>query len=166
MTGHDNRVSRADIADMDGILELQAANQTARGGALAASLTGERLAKMMQDMPLIVARRDGRITGFLLTTSREVNADIPIVKAMFNAYHGAPDAYVYGPICVGEQERGKGLAQIMFAELRRLEPGREGVLFIRNDNEASLRAHLKMGMKKVASFEFNSFAYAVFCYIG
>ena len=166
MTGHDNRVSRADIADMDGILELQAANQTARGGALAASLTGERLAKMMQDMPLIVARRDGRITGFLLTTSREVNADIPIVKAMFNAYHGAPDAYVYGPICVGEQERGKGLAQIMFAELRRLEPGREGVLFIRNDNEASLRAHLKMGMKKVASFEFNCFAYAVFCYIG
>ncbi|WP_426210247.1 GNAT family N-acetyltransferase [Pseudomonas sp. TWR2-1-1] len=166
MTGHDTRVSRADIADMDGILELQAANQTARGGALAASLTGERLAKMMQDMPLIVARRDGRITGFLLTTSREVNADIPIVKAMFNAYHGAPDAYVYGPICVGEQERGKGLAQIMFAELRRLEPGREGILFIRNDNEASLRAHLKMGMKKVASFEFNSFAYAVFCYIG
>ena len=166
MTGHDTRVSRADIADMDGILELQAANQTVRGGALAASLTGERLAKMMQDMPLIVARRDGRITGFLLTTSREVNADIPIVKAMFNAYHGAPDAYVYGPICVGEQERGKGLAQIMFAELRRLEPGREGVLFIRNDNEASLRAHLKMGMKKVASFEFNSFAYAVFCYIG
>lgn len=166
MTGHDTRVSRADIADMDGILELQAANQRARGGALAASLTGERLAKMMQDMPLIVARRDGRITGFLLTTSREVNADIPIVKAMFNAYHGAPDAYVYGPICVGEQERGKGLAQIMFAELRRLEPGREGVLFIRNDNEASLRAHLKMGMKKVASFEFNSFAYAVFCYIG
>ena len=166
MTGHDTRVSRADIADMDGILELQAANQTARGGALAASLTGERLAKMMQDMPLIVARRDGRITGFLLTTSREVNADIPIVKAMFNAYHGAPDAYVYGPICVGEQERGKGLAQIMFAELRRLEPGREGVLFIRNDNEPSLRAHLKMGMKKVASFEFNSFAYAVFCYIG
>lgn len=166
MTGHDTRVSRADIADMDGILELQAANQTARGGALAASLTGERLAKMMQDMPLIVARRDGRITGFLLTTSREVNADIPIVKAMFNAYHGAPDAYVYGPICVGEEERGKGLAQIMFAELRRLEPGREGVLFIRNDNEASLRAHLKMGMKKVASFEFNSFAYAVFCYIG
>ena len=166
MTGHDTRVSRADIADMDGILELQAANQTARGGALAASLTGERLAKMMQDMPLIVARRDGRITGFLLTTSREVNADIPIVKAMFNAYHGAHDAYVYGPICVGEQERGKGLAQIMFAELRRLEPGREGVLFIRNDNEASLRAHLKMGMKKVASFEFNGFEHAVFSYIG
>ena len=166
MTGHDTRVSRADIADMDGILELQAANQTARGGALAASLSAERLAKMMQDMPLIVARRDGRITGFLLTTSREVNADIPIVKAMFNAYHGAPDAYVYGPICVGEEERGKGLAQIMFAELRRLEPGREGILFIRNDNQPSLRAHLKMGMKKVASFEFNGFEYAVFCYIG
>ena len=166
MSGHDTGVSRADIADMHGILELQAANQTARGGALAASLSAERLAKMMQDMPLIVARRDGRVTGFLLTSSREVNADIPVVKAMFNAYHGTPDAYVYGPVCVGEEERGKGLAQIMFAELRRLEPGREGILFIRNDNQPSLRAHLKMGMKKVASFEFNGFEHAVFSSIG
>ncbi|ROM72692.1 GNAT family N-acetyltransferase [Pseudomonas brassicacearum] len=125
-----------------------------------------RVAAMMQDMPLIVARRDGRVTGFLMTTSREMNADLSIVQAMFTAYHGTPDAYVYGPICVGEDERGKGLAQKMFADLRRLEPGREGVLFIRKDNEPSLRAHLKMGMREVGFFSFNGFDYAVFSYIG
>ncbi len=83
---------------------------------------------------------------------------------MFAVYEGASNAYVYGPICVGEEERGKGLAQKMFAELRRLEAGREGILFIRKDNAPSIRAHLKMGMTEVASFHFNGFDYAVFSY--
>lgn len=166
MTNHEPRVGRASEADLDGILELQAANQAARGGALAASLPRSRVAAMMQEMPVIVARRGERISGFLMTTTRQMNADLPIVQAMFAAYDGTPDAYVYGPVCVGEEERGKGLAQMMFADLRRLEPGREGILFIRKDNEPSLRAHLKMGMKEVAQFVFNEFEYAVFSYLG
>lgn len=166
MTTHETIVSKADEADLDGILALQAANQTAQGGSLSASLPRARVAAMMKEMPLIVSRRGERITGFLMTTTRAMNADLLIVQAMFAAYHGAPDAYVYGPICVGEEERGKGLAQRMFADLRRFEPGREGVLFIRKDNEPSLRAHLKMGMQEVAVFSFNGFDYAVFSYIG
>lgn len=51
-----------------------------------------------------------------MTTSRAMNADIPLVQAMFAAYQASPDAYIYGPICVGEDERGKGLAQSMFAK--------------------------------------------------
>ena len=31
------------------------------------------------------------------------------------SYNGAPDAYVYGLICVGKEERGKDLSQAMFA---------------------------------------------------
>jgi hypothetical protein len=37
---------------------------------------------------------------------------------------------------------------MMFAELRELLPGREGILFIRTDNVVSLRAHQKMGMRQ------------------
>lgn len=159
-------VGKACEADLDGILALQAANQTANGGALSASLPSERVRAMMQDMPLIVARRDGQISGFLMTTTRAMNADFAIVQAMFNAYHGTPDAYVYGPICVSEAARGQGLAQSMFAELRRLEPGREGILFIRRDNEASLRAHARMGMTEVAEFSFNGYEFAVLSYVG
>lgn len=166
MTKHEAIISKADEADLDAILELQAANQTERGGSLSASLARSSVAAMIRKMPLIVARRDGRICGFLMTTTRSMSADLPIVQAMFSAYHGAPDAYVYGPICVAGDERGKGLAQKMFAELRRLEPGREGVLFIRKDNEPSLRAHLKMGMKEVGSFPFKGVDHAVFSYIG
>ena len=72
----------------------------------------------------------------------------------------------YGPICVSEEERGKGLAQAMLAELRRREPGREGILFIRRDNPASLRAHAKMGMREMADFVFDGKDYVALSYIG
>jgi predicted GNAT superfamily acetyltransferase len=158
-------ISRATEIDLDGILELQAANQPERGGALSASLPRSRIAKMMRAMPLIVARCNGHITGFLMTSTREMNADVPIVRAMLAAYPGAADAYVYGPICVSAEERGKGLAQAMFAELERLLPGREGILFIRRDNPASLRAHARMGMHEVADLVFDGNNYVVLSYV-
>ncbi|MBA1200583.1 GNAT family N-acetyltransferase [Pseudomonas capeferrum] len=126
----------------------------------------ERILTMMREMPLIVARRDRRVAGFLLTATRYMNADYPLVNAMLKAYPGSPDAYIYGPICVIEEERGHGLAQAMFEHLCRLEPGREGILFIRKDNEASMHAHLKMGMREVATFMFEGHAFAVFSFRG
>ena len=159
-------IGRATEIDLDGIMELQTANQPERGGTLSASLPRSRIAKMMRAMPLIVARCNGRISGFLMTSTRDMNADVPIIRAMLAAYPGATDAYVYGPICVSVEERGKGLAQAMFADLQRVLPGREGILFIRRDNPASLRAHEKMGMREVAGFVFNGNDYVVLSYVG
>ncbi|WP_173830600.1 GNAT family N-acetyltransferase [Herminiimonas arsenitoxidans] len=166
MTENLGTISKASEADLDGILKLQAANQVDQGGTLSANLPRPRVAAMMEDMPLIVARRNEKVVGFLMTTTREMNADLAIVKAMFAAYKGSTNAYVYGPICVDANERGKGLAQAMFAELRRLESGREGILFIRRDNEASIRAHARMGMREVGEFQFNGGDFAVLSYIG
>jgi predicted GNAT superfamily acetyltransferase len=159
-------ISRATEIDLDGIMELQAANQPERGGTLSASLPRSLVAEMMRAMPLIVARRSGRIAGFLVTSPREMNADVPIIGAMLAAYPGTADAYVYGPICVSAEERGRGLAQAMFAELQRLLPGREGILFIRRDNPPSLRAHEKMGMHEVAGFVFDGKDYVALSYVG
>ena len=166
MTKLEADIGQASEADLDGIVELQAANQADRGGSLSASLPRVRLAEMMHEMPLIVARRGGRIVGFLMTGTRAMTADVPIIGAMLAAHAGAPDAYVYGPICVAAEERGKGLAQAMFSELRRLAPAREGILFIRRDNAASLRAHEKMGMREVASFLYGGSEFAVLSYLG
>ena len=166
MTKLEADIGQASEADLDGIVELQAANQADRGGSLSASLPRVRIAEMMHEMPLIVARRGGRIVGFLMTGTRAMTADVPIIGAMLDAYAGAPDAYVYGPICVAAEERGKGLAQAMFSELRRLAPAREGILFIRRDNAASLRAHEKMGMCEVAGFLYGGTKFAVLSYIG
>lgn len=159
-------ISRATELDLDGIMELQAANQPERGGTLSASLPRSRIAAMIRAMPLIVARSSGRITGFLMTSTREMNGDVPIIRAMLAAYPGAPDAYVYGPICVSAEDRGKGLAQAMFAEVQRFLPGREGLLFIRRDNAASRRAHAKMGMHEVAGFVFDGADYVALSYGG
>lgn len=166
MTKIEAGIGLASENDLGGIVALQAENQPDRGGTLSTCLPYSRIEVMMREMPLIVARRGDRITGYLMTSTRAMNADVPIINAMLAAYPGTADAYVYGPICVSAEERGKGLAQAMFSELRRLVPGREGILFIRRDNPASLRAHEKMGMREVAGFMFGGSELAVLSYIG
>jgi RimJ/RimL family protein N-acetyltransferase len=48
--------------------------------------------------------------------------------------------------------RGQGIAAKMFAKLKDFLPEREGILFIKANNKASLQAHQKMGMCKMAEF--------------
>jgi len=145
-------------------MALQEENQPEHGGTLSASFPQTLFAAIMHETPVIVARLSGRVIGYLVTSTKKMNAEISIINAMLTAYSGATDSYVYGPICVKEKERGKGLAQAMFTELQRLEPFREYVLFIRSDNTASLRAHMKMGMSEVASFVFCGNNYVVFSF--
>lgn len=156
----------ATAVELAGILKLQSENQIAQGGTLSGGMSQNEIEEMMNDMPQIVAVVDNQVVGFLLTTSQAVSEkrNIPIVEAMLASYAGDTDSYIYGPVCVSQTQRGKGLAQLMFKELLHQEPNREGILFIRSDNEASLRAHEKMGIKKVADFSFNNNDFHVFAY--
>src|SRR5262249_6567613 len=104
------------------------------------------------------------IVGYLLAGSPGVHVQTPIIQAMFRAYPGSHDAYVYGPICVAQSERRHGLAATLFAELRERLPGRECIAFVRHDNTASLQAHLKMGMRDVASFEHDGVVHVVLAF--
>lgn len=159
-------IGRAVESDIDGILDLQAANQPDQGGVLSAKFSRSVVAELVHSRPIIVARKSSRTVAYLMNSSRKIEETVPIIRAMLQAYPGTTDAYVYGPICVKEEERGKGLAQAMFSELRFLEPGREGILFIRQDNAASLQAHAKMGMNEVATFIYEGTDYVVLSYIG
>jgi L-amino acid N-acyltransferase YncA len=152
--------------DIEGILELQDRNQPDRGGTLSARFPRAWFEAAIAAMPVVVARREGRVVGYLVSSPLAAYADVPVVQAMLAAYGGAPGAYVYGPIWVEEAERGRGLAGAMFAELRARLPGREGVLFIRRDNAASLKAHARMGMREVAEFTHGGAAFAVLSYVG
>jgi hypothetical protein len=71
-------VRQATHSDLDGALALQAKNQIEQGGTLSAGLPRSRVSEMAQEMPLIIALREKRVTGFLMTTTREMNADLPI----------------------------------------------------------------------------------------
>jgi predicted GNAT superfamily acetyltransferase len=157
-------IAPATSDDIEGILILQEQNLLGHGGLLSVRLPRAALEAALHDLPQIVARRDGKIVGYLLAGSRSVRAQAPIVQAMFCAYPGSNDTYVYGPICVAESERGHGLATALFAELRERLPGRECVAFIRSDNVSSLRAHLRMGMKDVASFVYDGLTHKVLAF--
>ncbi len=159
-------IRRATPDDVDGILALQNANLPDRGGTLSAAFSADWFVDTIADMPVIVAVRDEGIVGFLVSANISPHAHVPIVQALRRAYAGTAHSYLYGPICAAAGERGRGLAARMFAALRRQLPGREGILFIRRDNAASLRAHAKMGMAEVAGFEHAGTAHAVLSYRG
>ena len=157
-------LSTAAPSDIDGILALQEENQLEHGGLLSARLPRAWFEAALNDLPIIVARRSEQVVGYLVTASREVTQNVPVIAAMLRAYPGTLDSYVYGPVCVAANERGHGLAAMMFAELRKLLPGREGILFIRTDNIASLRAHQKLGMRAAAAFEYEGVSFFALAY--
>ncbi|OQS10788.1 N-acetyltransferase [Chromobacterium violaceum] len=152
----------ASLEDLDGVAALLQANAPSSGGALTGEFPAAKVAAMLRsDLPAVAALRDGRIVGVLFASSTTQPSPPPPVAAMLRAWPGEPDAYVYGPICVAESERGQGLPARLYAAQRSLLPGREAILFIRRDNAASLRAHLRLGLREVAGFTLAGAAYAV-----
>ena len=137
-----------------------------RGGALSVAFTPAWFETAISDMPIMVARRDGQLVGYLVSSSLEAQAHEPIIQAMLKAYRGSPGAYNYGPICVAESERGRGVAAAMFQALRARLPGREGITFIRRENTVSLQVHTKLGMREVAQFTQGEVAFVIVAYRG
>jgi predicted GNAT superfamily acetyltransferase len=67
--------------------------------------------------------------------------------------------FVYGPVCVAAQWRGKGVLRGMYDALRREIAGDydTGVLFVAKDNPHSLHAHADgLGMTLVGDFQFDA----------
>ena len=158
-------IARAELADVEGIVSLAEKNAPERGGELSVHLEPADVAGVIRDSLIVVARQNGAVRGFVIAREKSRNAPA-ILRAMLQEYPGSPGSYSYGPVCVDESLRGHGVAGMMFAELRRLLPGREGVLFIKASNEASLRAHRKMGMREVGSFVFEGTPLVIFAYHG
>lgn len=152
--------------DIPAICELQERNLRDNGGMLSVRFSPEWFAAAISDMPIIVARSDGRIVGYVVSTPLTAQAHEPIIQAMLRAYPGSPGAYNYGPICVAESHRGRGLALAMVEELRARLSGREGFTFIRRDNTVSIKVHTKMGMREVAEFSYRNIAFVVVAYVG
>ncbi len=138
--------------DIPGLLALQDANQPDRGGILSARFPHEWIQAAIANEAIVVARRDDKIAGYVVSGELSAQAHVPVVQAMLRAYAPPPNSYLYGPICVARSERGRGLAGALFDALRARFPGRDSITFIRRDNQVSRRAHAKMGMTEVAAF--------------
>lgn len=154
----------ATAEDVPELLALQAENLIDRGGSLSIEFSADWYERVVGEMPIVVARCDGRLAGYLLSSSPEATHDLAIVRAKFGAYPAAPDAYNSGPLCVAAEHRGQGVVARLFEMQRSLLPGREGVAFIRRDNSASRAAHARYGFREVAEFTHFGVAYLVAAY--
>ena len=93
----DHEVAHATAQDIDGILDLQERNLPHRGGTLSARLPREWLEAAVADMPVIVAKKDRHVVGYLISASRQAYAGVPVVAAMLRAYDAAPSTSSAAP---------------------------------------------------------------------
>jgi predicted GNAT superfamily acetyltransferase len=120
----------------------------------------------MKDMPVVLARCDGRLVGFLVSSSQAATRNLALPQAKYRAYPASPEAYNSGPLCIAASARGHGLVAKLFQMQRSLLPEREGVAFIRRDNVASRAVHAKYGFREVAEFTHVAVEYLVVSYGG
>lgn len=152
----------ATVADAVAISALLEANGAARGGALFGEWPVEVVTRWIEVGGLVVVAVEGdRLLGALFTCGKAWVTAPPAV-AMLRAWPGAPDAYVYGPVCIDKAARGQGVLEAMYADLVARWPEREAILFIKTGNGPSLRAHQRLGMAEVARFTLGNEVFLVF----
>jgi hypothetical protein len=61
--------------DIPELLALQAQNQESRGGALSIEFPAVWFEMVVREMPIVIARRDGRLVGYLLSSTPEATQD-------------------------------------------------------------------------------------------
>ncbi|MGF6307631.1 L-amino acid N-acyltransferase YncA [Bradyrhizobium sp. i1.8.4] len=144
----------ATSSDAESVSALLEANSGARGGMLLGQWPRKVIeTRISSGQPIVVATdEEGRLLGALLTSEKGFG-ETPPVQAMLKAWPGGPNAYVYGPVCVSPDARGLGVLDALYAKLQATFPGREAILFIREDNPRSLKAHLRLGMREVARYD-------------
>jgi hypothetical protein len=112
----------ATAEDIPELLALQAENQVSRGGSLSIEFPAAWYEQVARGMPIVIARRDGRLAGFLVSSSPEATRHLALVRAKFDAYPAAPDAYKSGPLCIAVGDRGQGVVAKLFAIRGRFYP--------------------------------------------
>jgi len=151
--------------DLPGILDLQERNLSEHGGNLSVRWCAEWFEKAIREMPIIVARSGERVVGYLVSTPQGAQAQNPIIEAMLAAYPASADAYIYGPICVEQEQRKRGVAALMFRHLRMRLPSHEGLTFIRGDNIAARAVAANLEMREAGKFKHRGLEYMVMVYI-
>src|SRR5215210_528220 len=95
----DYDIALATPEDIPGIVALQEPNVLENGGGLSVRQTADWFKRSMVEMPIIVGRRDGKVVGYVLSTSLVAKSHVAIVRAMLRQFSAPPDCYLYGPVC-------------------------------------------------------------------
>ena len=165
------------------ILWLQSANHIAnlseeqrKEGFLAGNFTAEQIAAIAADLGTMLAIVENKIAGFLSAFRREFNHRVPVLEKMLDCYDQVPfegkplssfNSYIYGPVCIDRDYRGRGLLRGLYEAQKKDLAGRFeiGVAFISRSNPHSLHAHVAgLGMTEVADFEFQGNTYVILAF--
>jgi len=169
---------KAAPADYDAVLRLQAANfianlseEARQSGFLSAQFTPEQTARIAEDLGTTLAIVDGRVAGFLCAFRNEFKTDSPVIANMLESYErltfeGKPlssfKGYIYGPVCIGREYRGRGLLRGLYETQKNDLAGNFeiGVAFVALSNPHSLNAHVAgLGMIPAGDFSVNDNVY-------
>ena len=104
MTIADREIALATRDDIGEIIELQKRNLRSNGGSLSIEFSSEWFERVLSEMPIIVARRDGRVVGYLVSSPLTAAANMPIMQAKLRAYPGSHNPYNYGPVCITKDQ--------------------------------------------------------------
>jgi predicted GNAT superfamily acetyltransferase len=174
---------RAKPKHYSAILQLQSANYIAnlseaerKQGFLSAQFTPEQSARIAEDLGTVVALVDGRVAGFLCAFRNEFETGSPVIAKMLQSYNrlrfeGRPlsafQSYIYGPVCIGREHRGRGLLRGLYEAQKQDLAGQFdiGVAFVSRSNPHSLSAHVAgLGMVEAGDFEVNGNIYVTLAF--
>jgi GNAT superfamily N-acetyltransferase len=141
----DYDISLATPNDIPGILALQEPNLPDSGGSLSVRLTADWFKNAILEKSVVAGRRNSGIVGM------SWGHHFGIIQSMLRIFPPPRDCYLYGPVCVAETERRKGLASALSEVLRTHMGNRPAMTFVRTDNAPSLQAQRKMGMRDLRS---------------
>jgi hypothetical protein len=179
----DVKFRRAESADIPAILRLQAAyfvanltDEEKREGFLSAEFTPQQAADMAADLGTTIATIGSTVAGFVCAFRREFDTGSPVLEKMLTLYdsfqfRGQPlsrcNSYIYGPVCIAREFRGRGLLRGLYETQKKDLAGRfeVGVAFVARSNPHSLDAHIQgLGMDEAGEFEVNNNRYVVLAF--
>lgn len=174
---------RAKPEDYLEILALQSANFIANlteeernEGFLSAQFTDEQTAQIAEDLGTMVAFVDNRVAGFLCAFRKEFDTGSPVIATMLESYDrfsfqnkplSSLSSYIYGPVCIGREFRGRGLLRGLYEAQKHDLAGQfdVGVAFVSRNNPHSLSAHVAgLGMVEAGDFEVKGNIYATLAF--
>jgi L-amino acid N-acyltransferase YncA len=162
------RATDTDYSDMirlqeDNLLQNLSKEQLA-DGFLATRYESHQFKRINTELAIVVAVADTKVVGYLCAKCFSYAVEFPVLRALINHMTArrvnnvsinAETTFIYGPVCVAREVRGKGVVAGMWKTMQEIAATRykAAILFIADTNIRSLRAHEKLGMQQYGMFE-------------
>ena len=142
-----------------------------KDGFVTTPFTREQLLDAIENHGIFLCANNDEIVAYLVCASWQYFSKWPIFAHMVTLFPALTycgetptidNSYQYGPICIAEAHRGKGILQGIFpfarTEMNKRYP--YAITFVNKRNPRSYAAHIrKLGLDEISTFQFNDQEY-------